>query len=212
MMAREPRVAARVALAVLVLGCSVPLLVAATGDTSLIKQLDSEVIALRQRIVMLEKHCDNDQPPPLFYAELSQVFQGTPVTVSRLGGRALLTFRADDLLTTDSVTVREEIQPFLDLLATSLTVNPGANALIVGHTDGSPAPLALRARYPTAWDWSLAEAHAVGDQLVRRYGVLPGRITLVAKAQWEPVAGNDTPEGRASNRRVVIQLFEGKYL
>ncbi|MSQ04108.1 MAG: hypothetical protein EXR71_19835 [Myxococcales bacterium] len=209
---REPRLPWRAGLAALALCCSIPLGVAATGDSSLIKQLDSEVIALRQRIKMLEKHCGNDQPPPLFYAELSQVFQGTPVTVGRRGSRALLTFRVDDLLVADSMTVREEIQPLLDLLATSLTVNPSTNAIIIGHTDGSPAPLALRARYPTAWDWSLAAAHALGDQLVRRYGVQPSRLTMAARAQWEPVAGSDTPEGRASNRRVVIQLFEGTYL
>ena len=199
------------ALVPLALVFALPAALGAGGQGSLVKQLDSEVIALRQRIAILEKHCGNDQAPPSWYPELTQVFTGTPVVVTRQGGHALLTFQADDLYTRDTVTVREEAQPYLDLLATSLAVNETLNVVITGHSDGAPAPLALRTRYPTAWEWSLAEASGVADQLVRRYGVAASRMTLVARGPWDPVAGNDTPEGRASNRRVVILLTEGKY-
>jgi chemotaxis protein MotB len=195
----------------LVLGaCSAPML-AFGGDRSLIAQLDDEIIALRQRVFLLEKHCGSDQTPPAIYPQLVQVFAGTPITVTRQGARALVTLRADDLYSRDSLNVREEAQPWLDLLATALSVNPETNLIIVGHTDGTPAPTLLRTRYPTAWELGMAEATAVSEQLIRHYGIQPGRITLGSRGPWDPLTSNDTPEGRAVNRRVVIHLSEGKY-
>lgn len=190
--------------------CAAPML-AYGGDRSLIAQLDDEIIALRQRVFLLEKHCGSDQTPPAIYPELSQVFAGSPITIARQGARALVTLRADDLYSRDSLNVREEAQPWLDLLATALTVNPETNLVIVGHTDGTPAPTLLRTRYPTAWEWGMAEATGVGEQLIRHYGIQPGRITIGSRGPWDPLASNDTPEGRAINRRVVIHLSEGKY-
>jgi flagellar motor protein MotB len=195
----------------LVLGtCAAPML-AYGGDRSLIAQLDDEIIALRQRVFLLEKHCGSDQAPPSIYAELVQVFAGTPVTVARQGTRASVTLSADELYSTDSLTLREEAQPWLDLLSTALSVNPETNLVIVGHTDGTPAPTLLRTRYPTAWEWGMAEATVVGEQLIRHYAIQPGRITIGSRGPWDPLASNDTPEGRAINRRVVIHLSEGKY-
>ncbi len=187
-----------------------PLLLGAGSDRSLIRQLDNEVIALRQRVWMLEEHCGSEEKPPAIFGELVQVFGGTPVSISRQGGRALITLRMDDLFSLGSLTVREEVQPSLDLLATALAVNSETNLVIVGHSDGSPAPEALRARYPSDWEWSMAMAQAVSEQLIR-YGVQPGRITLGSRGPWDPLVSNDNPEGRAMNRRVVIHLSEGKY-
>ncbi len=190
---------------------SAPVLLAAGADRDLVRQLDNEVIALRQRIQLLEQHCGNDQAPPAFFAQLVQVYAGTPVQVDRQGARAVLTIRVDDLFSKDAVTVREEAQPWLDLLATSLGVNATTNVMVVGYSDGSPAPGPMRALYPSIWQWSEAQANAVSEQLIRRYGVQPGRITLATRGIWDPVASNDTPEGRALNRRVAVYLFEGRF-
>lgn len=185
--------------------------VAAGGDRALIQQLDDEIIALRQRIVLLERHCGSDQAPAAIYPELVQVFSGTPVAVERQGARARVTLRSMDLFAADTLTVRQEAQPWLDLLATALSVHPETNLVIVGHTDGTPAPSLLRARFPTPWEWGTAQATAVGDELMRRYGLQPGRVTVGSRGPWDPLASNDTPEGRSANRRVVIHLYEGSY-
>lgn len=195
----------------LVVAVLVPLLLAATGDRTLVKQLDNEVIALRQRIQLLEQHCGNDQTPHAIFPELVQLYAGTPVQVSRRGSRAVVTFQADDLFSKDTIVVREEAQPWLDLLATSLSVNATTSVMIVGHSDGSLAPGPLRALYQTLWEWNAAQANAVSEQLARRYGVAPGRITIATRGTLDPVATNDTPEGRAQNRRVVVYLSEGKF-
>jgi outer membrane protein OmpA-like peptidoglycan-associated protein len=67
--------------------------------------------------------------------------------------------------------------------------------MIEGHTD-NVGPL----DYTTL---SQARANAVGDALVAR-GVPAARIKTKGMAYLEPVASNDTPEGRALNRRVEI--------
>ncbi|MGA7813464.1 OmpA family protein [Caballeronia sp.] len=68
--------------------------------------------------------------------------------------------------------------------------------MIEGHTD-NVGPL----DYNTTL--SQARANAVGDALVAR-GVPAARIKTKGMAYLEPVASNDTPEGRALNRRVEI--------
>jgi OOP family OmpA-OmpF porin len=48
---------------------------------------------------------------------------------------------------------------------------------------------------------------AVKAYLVKR-GVDPGRIVAVGYGEDQPVASNDTPEGRAANRRIVFVVLE----
>lgn len=195
----------------LVLVGAVPLLVAASPDRELVRQLDNEVIALRQRIQLLEQHCGSEAAAPPIYPQLVQLYAGTPVVVDHVGARVTVTLHADDVFAKDSLTTREEAQPWLDLLAMSLGVNPSTNVMIVGHSDGSPTPGPFKALYPTSSGWTLAQVNAVGDQLIKRYAVPAARITLASRGSSDPVGTNDTPEGRALNRRVVLYISEGKF-
>jgi type VI secretion system protein ImpK len=74
--------------------------------------------------------------------------------------------------------------------------------LITGHTDNQP----IRSlRYPSNWDLSKARADAVKAVLAQT--VRPERLRAEGRADSEPVAPNDTPQGRAQNRRVELTLF-----
>ncbi len=70
-----------------------------------------------------------------------------------------------------------------------------------GHTDDVP----IAGRYPSNWELAAARASAV-VRLLDGAGVDPARLTVVSRAEFEPVASNDTIEGRASNRRIEIRL------
>jgi len=69
-----------------------------------------------------------------------------------------------------------------------------------GHTDSEPISSSL---YPSNWELSSARASTVTRLLVKN-GVPPFYISAEGYAQYHPVATNDTPQGRARNRRVEI--------
>jgi chemotaxis protein MotB len=73
--------------------------------------------------------------------------------------------------------------------------------LVEGHTDAVPVK---SGDYATNWELSSARATAVADMLTDKYAVQNSRIICAAYGQYRPVATNDTPEGRALNRRIEI--------
>jgi chemotaxis protein MotB len=76
---------------------------------------------------------------------------------------------------------------------------------VVGHTDSQQPSPALAEKYPT--NWELAGARAAGAvKFFVSQGIEPTRLVAVSKGEFEPVASNDTAEGRAENRRIQIIL------
>lgn len=99
-----------------------------------------------------------------------------------------------------------------ELQSTSLkTLSEVANILgqgdqaieIEGHTDDVPIKTP---RFPSNWELSSARASSVA-RLFIEHGVASGRLTVVGSAANHPVAPNDTPEGRARNRRMTVTLM-----
>ena len=74
--------------------------------------------------------------------------------------------------------------------------------MVEGHTDSNPISTL---RFPSNWELSSARASSV-VRLFIESGVSPTRLTAAGYADQRPVAGNDTEEGRARNRRVAIML------
>ena len=97
------------------------------------------------------------------------------------------------ILTPDSYEV-------LDQVAASLVANPDVRVEVAGHADVTGAPELNR-------PLSLARAETVRDYLVSQ-GVAPDRLVPRGYGADQPVADNDTEEGRAQNRRVELRLIE----
>jgi chemotaxis protein MotB len=75
---------------------------------------------------------------------------------------------------------------------------------IEGHTDNVP----IRSRtYPTNWELSSARATNVVRLLTDRYRIPPGKISATGYGDSRPKTSNDTPAGRARNRRVDIVIL-----
>lgn len=75
-----------------------------------------------------------------------------------------------------------------------------------GHTDDVPIRGALAERYPTNWELAAARASSV-VRLLAEEGVAPERMSAVSYGAQRPRASNDTPKGRARNRRIEIRLL-----
>jgi chemotaxis protein MotB len=77
--------------------------------------------------------------------------------------------------------------------------------VVAGFTDNVSIGPALSAQYPTNWELSGARAARV-VRILEEVGVPSGRLLAVGFGETRPAAGNDTPQGRAKNRRIEIRL------
>ena len=77
----------------------------------------------------------------------------------------------------------------------------GYEILVEGHTDNVP----VRSRtFRSNWELSTARATVVVAYFVDQMGYAPTKVGAAGYGEHKPVAANDTPEGRARNRRVDI--------
>jgi flagellar motor protein MotB len=82
---------------------------------------------------------------------------------------------------------------------------------VVGHTDSSPIIGRLKQTIADNWVLSRSRAAATAALLREKLQLAPESVVSDGKADTVPVASNDTPEGRALNRRVEVQvLYERK--
>lgn len=134
-------------------------------------------------------------------AEMEQATQGTGVSVSQTADNQLkLDIPSDVSFDTGRYDIKSNLRPILDRFATTLNQNQVTTVTIIGHTDstGSDAinnPL------------SVNRAASTRDYLVAR-GVATNRIVINGRGSYEPIADNNTTEGRAKNRRVEIFVAE----
>ena len=77
---------------------------------------------------------------------------------------------------------------------------------VEGYTDNIPIN---NPRYPSNWELSSARASAIVKLLAAR-GVAPQRLSAVGFGEFQPVASNEHPAGRAQNRRVALMIAQRK--
>lgn len=96
----------------------------------------------------------------------------------------------------DRAEVQQQFLADIRRVADFLRANPGTVAELEGHTDSVG---------DAAYNQGLSErrVNAVRQVLISQFGIEEGRITAVGYGESRPAESNDTPEGRASNRRVV---------
>lgn len=102
-----------------------------------------------------------------------------------------------------SAELESEFSELAEAVATTLEGEPGP-ILVVGHTDSIPP--SGRGRYKSNEELSVARAETVGEVL-RGYLSDPDRVETEGKGAVDPIADNETREGRAANRRVEIMVM-----
>lgn len=76
---------------------------------------------------------------------------------------------------------------------------------VLGFTDNVAVGPELAKRFPSNWELSGARAASV-VRLMQREGIPAHQLIAVARGETAPVASNDTPEGRAQNRRIDVRI------
>jgi len=78
---------------------------------------------------------------------------------------------------------------------------------VAGYTDNVPIAKAHRKLYPTNWELSVARATTVVRYL-QDVGVPPEHLIASGRGEYDPVAPNDTAQGRQKNRRIEIMVID----
>lgn len=129
-------------------------------------------------------------------AALQQSISNPNVSVTNHGNYLSVNMPESILFATSSATVGGAAQADLRAVAQNLNQYPNTRVEVYGHTDSTGS---------TAYNADLSQrrANAVAAILVSN-GVASGRVAAVGRGSSMPVASNDTPAGRAQNRRVEI--------
>jgi flagellar motor protein MotB len=130
-----------------------------------------------------------------------------PVTAEVLAGErdVRVVLPDESLFPPGSVTLSDSGQTVLARLAIALKDHPEAEFIVEGHTDNTPLSGALAERYATNWGLSSARSLSV-VRFFEQSGIAGARLESRAFGDHRPVAPNDTPEGRAKNRRIEIRI------
>jgi chemotaxis protein MotB len=118
------------------------------------------------------------------------------------GGRMLLELRNDVLFDSGRTDLKEEGKKTLVEVAAVLRTLPDRRFQVAGHTDNVKIQTP---RFPSNWELSTARAVEVVKLLVDS-GMDARNVSAAGYGEFAPVESNDTPEGRAKNRRIEIAL------
>ena len=166
---------------------------------ALVEELSKSKKKLEQAKAELEKKSAE-------YQTLATSLQGDieagRVEVSELKGRLTVKMKDKILFASGSATIGADGKVALKKVAEALRGVQGRVIRIEGHTDDVPTG---GGAFPTNWELSTARALAVVRYL-QENGVDPSRLAGAGYGQYQPIAPNDTPEGRSQNRRIEIVL------
>ena len=115
--------------------------------------------------------------------------------------RSVVTLPADGLFVPGSAQLDPRRFDLLGRISKVLKDIPGQVA-VIGHTDNTPV---ASLQFPSNWHLSRERAQAVLTGLAQQ-GLRPERLRAEGRADAEPLVPNDSPAGRARNRRVEIEL------
>jgi outer membrane protein OmpA-like peptidoglycan-associated protein len=132
-------------------------------------------------------------------AELRAQLQGTGVSVTRNGDYIILNMPSNITFPTDQDAISSQFYPTLNSVALVLRKYNRTLVDVYGHTDSTGRP-------DYNLDLSQRRALSVANYL-NAQGIDNRRFSVIGYGDTRPIASNATPDGRAANRRVEIQLL-----
>lgn len=148
--------------------------------------LNKEVIAAKKEIEQIVKE-------EQLQAEVKVTKEGMYITLKEQDQKYFFASGSADL-NPEMYGVLDKVVPTLNKLAEKHEI------LVEGHTDNVPTTR----QFTSNWELSTARATSVVRYLVQQKGLRPDHVSAVGYGEYRPLASNDTPEGRAENRRVVF--------
>jgi len=163
----------------------------------------SDVVAAQISALQISAPPAPARPAPVRLAGfLEAEIRAGLVEVRDEADRSTIILRGDGLFNSGSSTVLPAYRSVLERIADALAEQPG-EVVVSGYTDNIPIHTAL---YPSNYQLSQERAEHVAD-ILRSRNVASSRLRARGLGEAFPVDDNASPEGRARNRRVEVELF-----
>lgn len=134
--------------------------------------------------------------------------KSNPNKVKVLLREIIITLSSDTLFDLGKADVKISVYNDLKKVASKIKSLDKSSIVIEGHTDNLPLQ---SSKYRDNMELSEYRAKAVGRFLVELFNIKPSVISTVGFGESQPIASNDTPEGRKKNRRVTIRIKSSKW-
>lgn len=189
------------------------------GSASQVVSLNEEIIRGNKEIERLQRSLSDlqgqeaqfkDQIGQLkstygaILSELKDQIQNREVTIEELEEKLSVTFMDRVLFKSGRATITPEGREILGRVGDILKNVTDKQIRVVGHTDNKAILPEYRNKYPSNWELSAVRAGAVVRYFQREIGLNGRNMEAVGRSFYEPIASNETEEGRAQNRRVNI--------
>jgi len=168
-----------------------------------VKELETRMSELR---VNEEKVKEQSDAYTKMQEAMKSELASKQVAIKELEGKLTLTMVESILFDSGKAEVKKEGVETLQKVADVLKNTKDQDIVVAGYTDNIPIKGNLAKVYPTNWELSTARAISV-VKILTAEGVDPKLISAAGYGEYRPVADNDTPEGRAKNRRMEIVLM-----
>lgn len=135
--------------------------------------------------------------------KLAETFKSEQLSVKVRDGKMVIEMSDDVLFDSGRAEVNENGEAVLENLGAVLQDIEDREFLVAGHTDDVPIS---SSRFDDNWELSSARAGNV-VRLLAEEGVDPRNLSAAGFSKYDPIATNETEEGRAQNRRIEIVLM-----
>lgn len=153
-----------------------------------------------------EKRRKLEHKAKLISQALGREIKAGSVDVETEGQKIIIRVREQASFGSGRAELKGAFRPILERVANILKDSEG-RIVIAGHTDNVPI---YTERFRSNWELSAARAVSVAHEMMLATGIPSDRFLVQGFADTKPMASNDTPAKRASNRRVEIILQQGE--
>lgn len=142
-------------------------------------------------------------PPAPAPSRVEHAFQSLGLDVKRESRGLVISLPQAILFASGEDAISARAQPMVDQIAQVLREIPN-KVTLVGHADAVPIH---NKRFKNNWELAAARGLRLLERLGEEGGIDQGRLSVASYSSYDPRDTNDTPDGRASNRRVEIVIL-----
>jgi len=170
--------------------------------------LNKELAANKDKLIQVSETKKQLEQRTESYEQLTQSLKSEiskgQIELSNIKGKLSVKLKDKILFSSGSVKINPEGVEALKKIADAFKEMKDKRVLVEGHTDNVPP--GSRSPYKDNWDLSVARAVAV-VHILQEAGLDPVRLEAAGMGEYQPIASNDTPEGKSLNRRIELDLL-----
>jgi len=127
------------------------------------------------------------------------------ISVNIEGTKVFISIADKLLFDSGSSEISKRAEAILKKVGIVVNQYPNMDVMVEGHTDNQQA--VAGASFKDNWELSTQRAASVVRELQSKYDVLPSRLIAAGRAEFTPVAENNTPANRSKNRRTKVIIM-----